>query len=243
MLTLKIILLALLFHQNPDSWVDYKSETNYIIQEVVYGWPEIYPPFACFLRLKTDYDLYYIADEDYLLNAIAADSINLDSLTYLIPHYSNWEIFDSVQNKYRDRICFSQRLDDLMTMDNTEVYKIGSKYYAIKKIRYAYLDDIEVYRSLYNIVRDGTDDIQIEKKEEEYYRTTYKTIKEYLPNRKYQYYLFLQDICETDKAIKEHLWKRRYELNEFWIKYVETCIQNHIIPTFSDNPLPSPRHR
>ena len=124
MLTLKIILLALLFHQNPDSWVDYKSETNYIIQEVVYGWPEIYPPFACFLRLKTDYDLYYIADEDYLLNAIAADSINLDSLTYLIPHYSNWEIFDSVQNKYRDRICFSQRLDDLMTMDNTEVYKI-----------------------------------------------------------------------------------------------------------------------
>ena len=103
-----------------------------------------------------------------------------------------------------------------MTMDNTEVYKIGGKYYAIKKIRYAYLDNIEVYTSLYNIVRDGTDDIQIEKEEEEYYRTTYKTIEEYLPNRKYQYYLFLLDICETDKAIKEHLWERKYELNDFW---------------------------
>ena len=196
---------------------DCKSGTNYIIQEVVYGYPEFYPPFACCLRLKTDYDLYYIADEDYLLNAIAADFINLDSLTYLVPHYSNWEIFDSVQNKYVHRVCFSQHLDNLMTMDNTEVYKIGGKYYAIKKIRYAYLDNIEVYRSLYNIVRDGTDDIQIEKEEEEYYRTTYKTIEEYLPNRKYQYYLFLLDICETDNAIKEHLWKRKYELNDFWI--------------------------
>ena len=100
-------------------------------------------------------------------------------------------------------------------MDNTEVYKIGSKYYAIKKIRYAYLDDIEVYKSLYYIICDGTDDIQIEK--EEYNRTTYKTIEDYLPNRKYQYYLFLLDICETDKAINEHLWKRKYELNDFWI--------------------------
>ncbi len=224
MITLKIILLALLFHQNPDSPIDYKSGTNYVIQEVVYGYPEFYPPFTCFLRLKTDYDLYYIADEDYLLNAIAADSINLDSLTYLIPHYSYWETFDSVQNKYVYRVCFSQHLDNLMTMDNTEVYKIGSKYYAIKKIRYAYLDDIVVYKSLYNIVCDGTDGIQIEDEEEEYYRTTYKTIKEYLPNRKYQYYLFLLDICETDKAIKEHLWKRRYELDDFWIKYVETQI-------------------
>ena len=43
-----------------------------------------------------------------------------------------------------------------MTMDNTEVYKIGSKFYAIKKVRYAYLDNIEVYKSLYNIVWDGT---------------------------------------------------------------------------------------
>ena len=195
-----------------------KIGTNYIIQELTYGYgADYYPPFACIYRLKTDYNLYYITDEDYLLNAIAADSINLDSLTYLVPHFSDWDIFDSVQDKYTNRVCFSKALYDIMTMDNTEVYKIGSKYYAIKKIRYAYLDDIEVYKSLYYIICDGTDDIQIEKEEEEYYRTTYKTIEDYLPNRKYQYYLFLLDICETDKAIKEHLWKRKYELNDFWI--------------------------
>ena len=221
MITLKIILLALLFHHNPDSPIDYKSGTNYIIQEVVYGYgADHYPPFACIYRLKTDYNLYYIADEDYLINAIAVDSINLDSLTYLVPHFSDWRVFDSVQGKYTNRVCFAKDLYDIMTMDNTEVYKIGSKYYAIKKIRYAYLDDIEVYKSLYNIVCDGTDDIQIEDEEEEYYRTTYKTIEEYLPNRKYQYYLFLLDICETDNAIKEHIWKRKYELNDFWIRTI-----------------------
>ena len=173
MITLKIILLALLLHHNPDSPIDYKSGTNYIIQELTYGYgADHYPPFACFYRLKTDNNLYYITDEDYLLNAIAADSINLDSLTYLVPHFSDWDIFDSVQDKYTNRVCFSKALYDIMTMDNTEVYKIGSKYYAIKKIRYAYLDNIEVYKSLYYIVCDGTDDIQIGDEEEEYYRTT-----------------------------------------------------------------------
>ncbi len=214
--SLLIILFAFSLFQDNHPCTEYKTETNYLIQELTYGYgADHYPPFACFYRLKTDYNLYYITDEDYLLNAIAADSINLDSLTYLVPHFSDWDIFDSVQDKYTNRVCFSKALYDIMTMDNTEVYKIGSKYYAIKKIRYAYLDDIEVYKSLYYIICDGTDDIQIEK--EEYNRTTYKTIEDYLPNRKYQYYLFLLDICETDKAINEHLWKRKYELNDFWI--------------------------
>lgn len=214
--SLLIILFAFSLFQDNHPCTEYKTETNYLIQELTYGYgADHYSPFACIYRLKTDYNLYYITDEDYLLNAIAADSINLDSLTYLVPHFSDWDIFDSVQDKYTNRVCFSKALYDIMTMDNTEVYKIGSKYYAIKKIRYAYLDDIEVYKSLYYIICDGTDDIQIEK--EEYYRTTYKTIEDYLPNRKYQYYLFLLDICETDKAIKEHLWKRKYELNDFWI--------------------------
>ena len=214
--SLLIILFAFSLFQDNHPCTEYKTETNYLIQELTYGYgADHYPPFACFYRLKTDYNLYYITDEDYLLNAITADSINLDSLTYLVPHFSDWDIFDSVQDKYTNRVCFSKALYDIMTMDNTEVYKIGSKYYAIKKIRYAYLDDIEVYKSLYYIICDGTDDIQIEK--EEYNRTTYKTIEDYLPNRKYQYYLFLLDICETDKAINEHLWKRKYELNDFWI--------------------------
>lgn len=215
MITLKLLTLAIFFLHDYDSRVEYRTETNYIIQEVVYKYgADIYPPFVNYYRLKTDFDLYYIVDENYLLNAIIADSINMDSLTYLVPHYSNWEILDSVNYKYTNQICFSQRLYDIMTMDNTEVYKIGSKFYAIKKVRYAYLDNIEVYKSLYNIVWDGTDDIQIE--DVDYYKKTYKSIKEYLPNRKYQYFLFLQEICETNNAIKEHLWKRKYEFDEFW---------------------------
>ena len=197
---------------------EYKTATNYIIQEVTYGYgADIYPPFARLYRLKTDDDVYYITSKQYLLDAIRKDSINLDSLTILIPQNRTWEIYDSISNTYRDAIHnYSQLLYDIMTMDNTEVYKIGGKYYAIKKIKYSYLDEIEVFRSLYNILFYNVDDIQIENEEQErYYKETYKSIRECLPKKKYHYYLFLQEICETDKVIQKHLWKRKYELDGF----------------------------
>ena len=197
---------------------EYKTATNYIIQEVTYGYgADIYPPFARLYRLKTDDDVYYITSKQYLLDAIRKDSINLDSLTILIPQNRTWEIYDSISNTYRDAIHnYSQLLYDIMTMDNTEVYKIGGKYYAIKKIKYSYSDEIEVFRSLYNILFYNVDDIQIENEEQErYYKETYKSIRECLPKKKYHYYLFLQEICQTDKVIQKHLWKRKYELDGF----------------------------
>ena len=220
MIPLKIILLVFSLFQNQSFCSDYKTETSYIVQEITYGYgADIYPPFAGLYRLKTDFDVYYIAEEKYLLNAIKKDSINLEFLTVLVPNNHTWEIYDSISNKYRVVINYSMGLYDIMTMDNTEIYQIGGKYYAIKKIKYGYSDEIDVFRSLYNILFYNDDDIQIENEEKErYYKETYKSIREYFPKKKYHYYLFLQEIYETDNKIKKYLWKRKYELNEFWHK-------------------------
>lgn len=218
MIILNILFSVFSLLQSQSFYPEYKTATNYIIQEVTYGYgADIYPPFARLYRLKTDDDVYYITSKQYLLDAIRKDSINLDSLTILIPQNRTWEIYDSISNTYRDAIHnYSQLLYDIMTMDNTEVYKIGGKYYAIKKIKYSYSDEIEVFRSLYNILFYNVDDIQIENEEQErYYKETYKSIRECLPKKKYHYYLFLQEICQTDKVIKKHLWKRKYELDGF----------------------------
>lgn len=218
MIILNILFSVFSLLQPQSFYPEYKTATNYIIQEVTYGYgADIYPPFARLYRLKTDDDVYYITSKQYLLDAIRKDSINLDSLTILIPQNRTWEIYDSISNTYRDAIHnYSQLLYDIMTMDNTEVYKIGGKYYAIKKIKYSYSDEIEVFRSLYNILFYNVDDIQIENEEQErYYKETYKSIRECLPKKKYHYYLFLQEICETDRVIQKHLWKRKYELDGF----------------------------
>ncbi|MBQ4478104.1 MAG: hypothetical protein IKS33_02800 [Bacteroidales bacterium] len=218
MIILNILFSVFSLLQPQSFYPEYKTATNYIIQEVTYGYgADIYPPFARLYRLKTDDDVYYITSKQYLLDAIRKDSINLDSLTILIPQNRTWEIYDSISNTYRDAIHnYSQLLYDIMTMDNTEVYKIGGKYYAIKKIKYSYSDEIEVFRSLYNILFYNVDDIQIENEEQErYYKETYKSIRECLPKKKYHYYLFLQEICQTDKVIQKHLWKRKYELDGF----------------------------
>lgn len=218
MIILNILFSVFSLLQPQSFYLEYKTATNYIIQEVTYGYgADIYPPFARLYRLKTDDDVYYITSKQYLLDAIRKDSINLDSLTILIPQNRTWEIYDSISNTYRDAIHnYSQLLYDIMTMDNTEVYKIGGKYYAIKKIKYSYSDEIEVFRSLYNILFYNVDDIQIENEEQErYYKETYKSIRECLPKKKYHYYLFLQEICQTDKVIQKHLWKRKYELDGF----------------------------
>ena len=218
MIILNILFSIFSLLQPQSFYPEYKTATNYIIQEVTYGYgADIYPPFARLYRLKTDGDVYYITSKQYLLDAIRKDSINLDSLTILIPQNRTWEIYDSISNTYRDAIYnYSQLLYDVMTMDNTEVYKIGGKYYAIKKIKYCYSDEIEVFRSLYDIMFYNVDDIQIENEEQErYYKETYKSIRECLPKKKYHYYLFLQEICQTDKVIQKHLWKRKYELEGF----------------------------
>ncbi len=218
MIILNILFSVFSLLQPQSFYPEYKTATNYIIQEVTYGYgADIYPPFARLYRLKTDDDVYYITSKQYLLDAIRKDSINLDSLTILIPQNRTWEIYDSISNTYRDAMHnYSQLLYDIMTMDNTEVYKIGGKYYAIKKIKYSYSDEIEVFRSLYNILFYNVDDIQIENEEQErYYKETYKSIRECLPKKKYHYYLFLQEICQTDKVIQKHLWKRKYELDGF----------------------------
>ena len=218
MIILNILFSVFSLLQPQSFYPEYKTATNYIIQEVTYGYgADIYPPFARLYRLKTDDDVYYITSKQYLLDAIRKDSINLDSLTILIPQNRTWEIYDSISNTYRDAMHnYSQLLYDIMTMDNTEVYKIGGKYYAIKKIKYSYADELEVFRSLYNILFYNVDDIQIENEEQErYYKETYKSIKECLPQKKYHYYLFLQEICETDRVIQKHLWKRKYELDGF----------------------------
>ena len=218
MIILNFIFSVFSLFQNQSSCSEYKIGTNYVVQEVTYGYgAQIYPPFARLYRLKNDDDVYYITSRKYLLDAIRKDSINLDSLTILIPQGRTWEIYDSISNTYRFSTNHSQDLYDVMTMDNTEVYKIGGKYYAIKKIKYGYSDEIEVFRSLYNILFYHVDDIQVENEEKErYYKETYKSIRECLPQKKYHYYLFLQEICETDKVIKKHLWKKKYELDEFW---------------------------
>ena len=218
MIILNFIFSVFSLFQNQSSCSENKIGTNYVVQEVTYGYgAQIYPPFARLYRLKNDDDVYYITSRKYLLDAIRKDSINLDSLTILIPQGRTWEIYDSISNTYRSSTNHSQDLYDVMTMDNTEVYKIGGKYYAIKKIKYGYSDEIEVFRSLYNILFYHVDDIQVENEEKErYYKETYKSIRECLPQKKYHYYLFLQEICETDKVIKKHLWKKKYELDEFW---------------------------
>lgn len=216
MIILNFIFSFFSLFQNQSSCSEYKIGTSYIIQEVTYGGAQIYPPFARQYRLKNDDDVYYITSRKYLLDAIRKDSINLDALTILIPQGRTWEIYDSISNTYKSSTNHSQDLYDVMTMDNTEVYKIGGKYYAIKKIKYGYSDEIEVFRSLYNILFYHDDDIQIENEEKErYYKETYKSIRECLPQKKYHYYLFLQEICETDNVIKKHLWKKKYELDGF----------------------------
>ena len=214
----KSILLQILLPLFPtDSLLsNYKSDTGYIVQEIIYG-TDRYPYFAGLYRMKTDFGVFYISDEQHILNAIKTDYFNLDSLTILVPPSSGWSIFDSLSGQYMNRISYVQDIRDIMILDNTEVYKIGWKYYAIRKIQYGYLDNIELYRSLYYIESDKGDDIQL-KNTEQFYRNTYKTLREYLQTDNYRYFLFLQELYPTDESIKTHIWRRRYEINEFWYK-------------------------
>jgi hypothetical protein len=87
----------------------------------------LYPFFAGLYRLKTDFPFYHISSEQHIINAIKTDTLNVDSLIILIPPEAGWYIYDSLSNQYVNSISYVQNISDIMLLDNTEVYKIGSK--------------------------------------------------------------------------------------------------------------------
>ncbi|MDR2841212.1 MAG: vacuolar protein sorting-associated protein 35 [Paludibacter sp.] len=191
--------VPIIFSQN------YKVAENYIIQEIVKSNTPIHTPFAPDNYFMFPLFGHYIATERDVLNFIKND--NVDN-TKLILFLNEWTPFYLKTNNVLIDGCIVDWANfiDILYLGDTPIYKIGGKMYLLRKIRYAYVDNIEAFAQKnklhYNDDIDTTEDSD----------TTLISAKEFFNVTYFQYYLFTIDIMQNHKKLKQSFWKKRYEL-------------------------------
>ncbi|MBP1629630.1 MAG: hypothetical protein H6Q15_523 [Bacteroidetes bacterium] len=208
----KIVFIFLLFFVNI-SFCQYKVAENYLVQRIVHT----RAPYNAFVGIyRTDsYGEYYISSEKDVISFIESDSVDRSKLVltlslggnYTLSLRGNYTLKDSSINiNYR---CYKyfKTIYEYIILDDTEVYKIGGELYAIRKIKYAYLDNVDMYAQkkdyyfyLYGDDQPSEDDDTVLVSAKTFFKTDY-----------IHCLLFVMELKPTHKKIASHLWRRRYE--------------------------------
>ena len=190
---------------------DSKQNTGYLLQKIE---PYIHTYNAPFKHSYTFPfpEAFHVVDEVTLLDFFEQDTVEYNRATMLCDPGGMSMFSDSVIT--RQSIRFS-RIEDILFLDDSEIYIIGGEKYVIRKIKYAYFDNSQVKVYLKGGSYYMWDDITDE--DEKILKATYDVSELYNIDY-YQCYYHLMEILPTPPQIQKYLWKRLYqsafELNE-----------------------------
>lgn len=205
-----IIIISIALNNISYAQDNYKKGMAYLIQKI-----ESPPKYHFYIPFKHHYYLpyfygYYVVNENTLNDFITNDTVDYERAIMLC---------DPVGTMFSDSIVMqkvmsSTRLGDILRLDDSEVYEIGSGKYIIRKIQYAYMDNsqVKVYIKGYNHFM--WDDLQADDTATVIaYYATYEVGKLYGRNY-YQCYHHLIEILPTPPQVSKHIWRRLYQLGE-----------------------------
>jgi hypothetical protein len=189
-----------------------KSDESYMLQEVVLGsW---YVPVSGYFRLKTEGGIFYLAKEKDIVEYIKADSVKVNELTLIVEPRKEWRYINA-KGQYINDPSYSSGLEYIFLLDNTEIYIIGGRYYAIRKIKYSYCDEIDLHKTKYQLRTENTSEIHYND-QDSIDKITNINFRDYYNVNYFRYFLFLEEFLPTDKSILKYVWKKKYELPYFW---------------------------
>lgn len=194
----KIILLILLylFQSNINAQ---KINVGYIVQPIIPYMHDFYRPYRGEWSIEKG-KVYYLASEKQILNFLRKDTVVLSETTLLCDNKDFPEI-DSLNKKYHLRYMTS--IKEFLILEDSEIYEIGKTTYVLKKIEYAYLDNIKLSMNG-NLWKDDFDESEppiVMIDVAEYYKTNY-----------YQYFLYLIKQIPTPRKIKKYMKTYSYKL-------------------------------
>ena len=200
LLTMAITPLMSIYAQS-----DSKQSTRYLLQKIE---PYIHTYNAPFKHSYTFPfpEAFHVVDEATLLDFFEKDTVDYNRATMLCDPGGMSMFSDSAIT--RQSIRFS-RIEDILFLDDSEIYIIGGEKYVIRKIKYAYFDNSQVKVYLkggsYYIWDDITDE------DEKILKATYDVSELYNIDY-YQCYYHLMEILPTPPQIQKYLWKRLYQV-------------------------------
>lgn len=197
MLLLPLLICHVVLAQSttPD---EIKEDEGYIIQELKFNWdPYHYVPgaFAFATAILSENNEYYFSSQEELLQAIKDEHLVLNLLTMVVdPHYLVYSISEEGEI-LRMKINYSNGMANVLQLDDTDILKIGCKHYVTRKLKYAYMDNVK----LMYMDEDGE-------------------LKPFNANRP-RLFLYTKELLPIDDEVRVHVWKKKYELPEFWQKH------------------------
>lgn len=186
-------LLCLFSEPDTTKLNNHKIDEGFIIQELRFNLdPSHHILFAFATAIYSwNHEYYFMKQEDFL-HSIKKDHLILDHHTMVIdPH---WQVFtiDDKGEMQRMRINYSNGIAGILQLDDTDIFKIDGKYYVARKLKYSYMDNIKL------MYMDEDEELQPFKSENP------------------RLFLYLRELLPLDDEVKKHVWKKKYELPEFW---------------------------
>jgi len=172
----------------------YQEDDSYIVQLVGFEMQSSeFPRFSGLSNIISHNSKYYFINEHRLLQAFLDDTLNLEELDVIIEANS----FVYAKNKegeyQRLSVNYSIGINGILYLDDTGIYKIGEQYFVIRRLKYAYLEDLDL--KFFDNWEDNLRAYDIEN---------------------LRLFLFMKELLPISHEIEKYVWKRKFELTDFW---------------------------
>ena len=222
---IKFLILSILLFVSNFSFAQYKVSEAYLVQKIEATLNPTYQRFFFPYQIASN-GAYYVAKEKDVIDFFKNDSIDESKLILLIEFRDYFFKLDTrvwTQITNSNSSWHFKKLYDIITADNAETYRIGNcghyEYaYVIRKMKYAYLDSVDMFAPEYKLFEYGTDDIQIP---DDIDSTLVRSAKDFYDVDYFQCFLFYMELQPSHKKIRKHIWKRRYEFFDESYKYIK----------------------
>jgi hypothetical protein len=204
---MKILILILLFVAPLFTFSqDYKVGEAYIIQELIASSDPALVHYLRIYKMNTKGDLRVVSEKD-LLDFVKRDAVDHDKLIYLFHSALSFKLNNDHFPEH-DNFSDFVGIFDILLMQDVPIYKIGGKLYLIRKLRYAYIDDVDVFSRkddlFHSYIYRGIDEPDV-------VDSTMVSAKSFFNIDYFQYFLFNMEILPNHKKLNKVFWKRRYE--------------------------------
>lgn len=202
---MKVIISIVLLVSTLTFSQDYKVGVGYLIQDLTTTNNPTQIQFFKTYKLNTIGDLRIVKEND-LLDFIKRDSVSHDKLTLLL-HLST--PFQLSKNQYPEHSNFYDLMNclNILQMQDVPIYIIGKKLYVIRKLKYAYIDHIDVFAHKVGMGEyfQGVDQARS-------FDTELISARLFFNTEYFQYFLFNMEVLPNHKKLNKVFWKKRYEL-------------------------------
>ena len=188
----------------------HKIAERYIIQELISDSNSAGHIYFAPYHFASNFEYYFVEERD-LIDFILSDSVDRSKLILTFEKTIYFTYSDTaLMELYRFNKFMG--LNPILLLDDSEIYKIGGRMYILKKMKYAYLDNIPKVYTLNSKMLSMINGDNIPSDIDNRYQSVEVDTKKYFDKDEFEVFLYMIEQIPTSPKIKKNLWLKRYQM-------------------------------